>query len=171
MTPLLLSLYSPSVYKVVVTAGDYLLSIYQVHIKPRSGSIPMAELDKYIRKAGFSHGVDPLLVKAVIKVESNFDHDAVSPKGARGLMQLMPDTAKHMSVKDPNDPWENINGGAKYLAWLLKIFKGDLRLTLAAYNAGPKTVRRCDGVPPYPETKRFIRQVMRNYTELRGEDE
>ncbi|MBW1741019.1 MAG: lytic transglycosylase domain-containing protein [Deltaproteobacteria bacterium] len=118
------------------------------------------EYDMYIREAAYRHGVSFSLIKAVIKVESNFDPYAVSRAGAIGLMQIMPDTAKALGVIDPFDPRENIFGGARYLKKLLRQFQGSLPLTLAAYNAGPNKVQSLKCVPPIKETQNFVRRVM-----------
>ena len=116
--------------------------------------------DGVIRWAGRSHGLSPALVKAVVHAESLFDPHAISSKGAQGLMQLMPQTAVALGVENPFSPWENIEGGTRYLAYLLKRFRGDLRLALAAYHAGERTVRRYSGVPPYRETRRYVSRVL-----------
>ncbi|HSW63785.1 MAG TPA: transglycosylase SLT domain-containing protein [Dissulfurispiraceae bacterium] len=110
------------------------------------------------------HNVDPKLVKSVIRAESNWNSMAVSPKGAMGLMQLMPQTAHLMGVGNAFDPEENIEGGVKYLRYLLGRFNGNLTLALAAYNAGPKTVERKGGVPGIPETVNYVQKVMGDYT-------
>ena len=118
--------------------------------------------DKDIRYAARAHKVDPMLIKAIIKMESAFNYRAVSSKGAQGLMQLMPATAKDLKVKDPFNPRENIYGGTKYIKWLLKRFDGDVRLSLAAYNAGPARIRK-KKIPRIPETIAYVRKVLRQY--------
>ncbi|MEW6427484.1 MAG: transglycosylase SLT domain-containing protein [Thermodesulfobacteriota bacterium] len=118
--------------------------------------------DQHISTAASKYGVDPKLIKAVIKVESAFNHHAVSRKGAKGLMQLMPETIQDMQVGNPFDPRENIEGGTRYLKWLLDSF-GELELALAAYNAGPGRVREVGGIPAIPETRQYVRKVLRAY--------
>lgn len=112
-----------------------------------------------INQAARQHGVDPALVRAVIHAESAFRPNALSPKGAQGLMQLMPTTAQDLAVEDPLIPEQNIDGGVRYLAWLLAQHQGNTRLATAAYNAGPGAVRRHQGVPPFAETKTYIERV------------
>lgn len=125
-----------------------------------------ADFEHHVRAAASHYDIDPQLIKAVIKVESNFDHLAVSEKGARGLMQLMPGTAAEMNVYNLFDPRENIMGGACYLKQLLGRFNGNLPLTLAAYNAGPTAVERCGGIPNFEETQRYVRSVLLYYRKL-----
>ena len=117
--------------------------------------------DGYIAEAARTHGVSFSLIKAVIRAESAFDPDAVSTKGACGLMQIMPATARELGVADPFDPRENILGGARYLRELLNQFGGSIPLAVAAYNAGPGTVQSVNGVPPYDETQSYVRRVLR----------
>lgn len=109
------------------------------------------------------HKIDPSLVRAVIKTESNFRNDAVSKKGARGLMQLMPQTANELNIKNSFDPEENIDGGVRYLKYLLDTFDGNLSLSLAAYNAGPELVQRLGRVPSIKETRDYVRRVLSLY--------
>lgn len=115
------------------------------------------------------HGLDPLLVEAVVRTESSYDPYAVSGVGAQGLMQLMPDTAALVGVSNPFDPAQNIAGGTLYLSWQLQTFSGDVTMALAAYNAGPAAVQRWGGVPPYPETVEYVRRVLEQYRQLQAE--
>ena len=119
--------------------------------------------DDAIRAASLRHGVDPQIVKSVMLVESNFNPRAVSRKGARGLMQLMPETARRFGVTDRFDPLENLRGGVEYLAGLLRLFSGDVTLALAAYNAGENAVARHAGVPPFAETREYVRRALVAY--------
>ena len=114
------------------------------------------------------HGLDPNLVLAVIGVESAFQPGAVSHKGAQGLMQLMPGTAREMGVTDSLDPAQNVDGGTRYLRMLIAQYGGDLGKALAAYNAGPGAVKRYGGVPPYRETHHYINRVLRRYQRARA---
>ena len=118
---------------------------------------------KQIDYWGKRYNIDPNLIKAIIRAESGFDRYAVSQKGAQGLMQLMPDTAREMRVSDPFDPGQNIAGGVRYLRKLLKMFNGNLVLSLAAYNAGPGKVEKAGGVPRINETRRYIQRVLNYY--------
>jgi len=115
-----------------------------------------------IEKVSAKHGLSPQLVSAVIRVESCYDRRAVSRSGARGLMQLMPATALSLGVNDSFDPEQNIDGGVRYLARMLERFK-DLRLGLAAYNAGPETVEAFQDVPPYPDTVSYVTRILKLY--------
>ncbi len=134
----------------------------------RGSSYNSRSYDSYIKKVGNRYNVDPNLIKAVIKAESSFNRYAVSKKGAKGLMQLMPETARELRVKDPFDPKENIDGGTRYLRKLLDTFKGDLALTLAAYNAGPTLVKRYNRIPRIPETLNYVKKVLRQYRAYKG---
>jgi soluble lytic murein transglycosylase-like protein len=122
--------------------------------------------DSIIKDASLKHGVDSSLVKAVIRAESDFDKDAVSKAGAQGLMQLMPETAKKMAVKDCFDPGENIHAGVRYLKRQLQNFQNDVKLALAAYNAGESAVRKYGRIPPYEETQTFVTRVLRYWDEF-----
>lgn len=116
--------------------------------------------DGLIRQVALNQGVDPDLVKGIIHVESRYNPQALSSKGAMGLMQLMPETASLLGVRDPWDPLDNITGGTKYISYLLKKYNGDLSKALAAYNAGPGAVDAYDGIPPYQETQDYVRHVL-----------
>jgi len=124
--------------------------------------IPMP-LRTLVEVISANHGVDPALVRAVIKAESNFNRWAVSPKGARGLMQLIPETGRRYGVQDFFDPKQNVEGGVQYLRFLLEKFNGNLDLSLAAYNAGENVVERLGRIPPIPETTNYVRRVRANY--------
>lgn len=119
-----------------------------------------AEFDPIINSCALQYGVDKSLVKAVIHAESGYDPNAVSAKGASGLMQLMPQTAKSLKVANSFDPADNIRGGVRYLKFLLDTFRGDVTLALAAYNAGLSRVAQYNGVPPYEETRNYVARVM-----------
>lgn len=125
-------------------------------------------IDEIIREIAAEYEIDADLVKAVITVESNSDPRAVSRKGAQGLMQLMPATARDLNVRRPFDPRENIIGGVKYIKGLMASY-GDLRLALAAYNAGPGAVNKYAGIPPYRETINYVKRVLRCYKRFRKE--
>lgn len=140
-------------------------SRYRLYLQTpkKTVSAYIKEYGGIISQASKRFGVDFSLIKAVIKAESDFDHKAVSSKGAQGLMQLMPETADIMAVKNPFNPEENIFGGTRYLSLLLKRFDNNKKLALAAYNAGPKNVETYKGIPPFPETKTFVKRVLNYY--------
>jgi soluble lytic murein transglycosylase-like protein len=125
------------------------------------------EYEAHVRTAAGKYKLPVPLLRAVMAVESNYDHRAVSSKGAIGLMQLMPGTARDMFVADAWDPAQNIDGGARYLRILANLYDGDVVKTLAAYNAGPEAVRRAGGVPNIPETQLYVRKVIDLYEAFR----
>jgi len=127
---------------------------------PTSGD---PQLDRIIFEAGQKQGIDPRFLHAVIWQESKYKLKARSHAGAQGLMQLMPDTAKRFGCDDPHDPVENIQAGTKYLSWLLKRFDGNVELALAGYNAGEGSVDKYDGIPPYNETKNYVKIISKRY--------
>ncbi len=134
---------------------------------PESGD-RFTRYDGVIAEAARLYQLPPDFVRAVVKVESNFNPNAVSRTGACGLMQLMPGTARSMGVVNPFDPRQNIFGGTRYLRFLANTFSGDLVLTVAAYNAGEGAVQRYRGVPPYDETRRYVQRVLHHYYNFRN---
>jgi hypothetical protein len=130
----------------------------------------ISDYDTIIEKVSGKYNIDSTLVKAIIKAESNFDNKAVSPVGAKGLMQLMPATAAALQVTDSFHPENNIEGGVRYLRYLFKVFKGNLPLVLAAYNAGENTVMRYNNmIPPYRETRNYVKKVLNYLEQYRNE--
>lgn len=144
----------PPTYEPVAAADEG-----PVEIRSRG---PKAIVDM-VKQIAPEYAVHPQLALAVIQAESNFDPRAVSPKNAQGLMQLIPETAARFRVKNAFDPKQNLRGGLAYLRWLLAYFEGDLALVAAAYNAGEGTVERYRGVPPYGETRRYVKKVLETY--------
>lgn len=118
---------------------------------------------EYAERYSRAHNLSPALVKAIIRAESNGNRFAVSRKGAKGMMQLMPFTSKRLNVTDPFDPIENIEGGVKYIKELLGTFRGNVVHAVAAYNAGPAAVQKYGGIPPYPETRIYVKRVLNFY--------
>ena len=126
------------------------------------------QYDRIILEAAKEHKVDAALIHAVIKQESCYYNLAVSHAGAEGLMQLIPATARRFNVSNSFIPSQNINAGTKYLAWLLKRFKGNIRFAVAGYNAGEGKVDRYKGIPPYKETRNYVKKVIKNYRQFKG---
>lgn len=145
-------------------ASDYLSRIRHQKLLLEPGfTTPQSLYDNFIAKAATKHDVDAALIRAVIFVESGYQPKAISPKGAEGLMQLMPETAKQYGVKDTFDPEQNIQGGTQYLQDLLNKYEGNISLALAAYNAGENAVTKYNGIPPYQETINYIEKVINLY--------
>ena len=160
----------------VTVPSDLVANIVPNEIVEDQGADPaqvqlLPHLESVIQPAAAKYGLDPNLVAAVIWAESSGDPNAVSKKGARGLMQLMPATARSLGVGNVLDPAQNVDGGSHYLRQMLDEHDGDLSLALAAYNAGPDAVRQYGGVPPYPETRDYVGRVMRVYERAREADE
>ncbi len=153
---------------VPTTEGKWILIIKEKRVHFNLGK-NFEKYDPEIWKASQKYSVDYNLVKAVIKAESNFNPKAVSRAGARGLMQLMPQTANLLQVNDSFHPEENIDGGVRYLRYLLNLYNDNLQLALAAYNAGEKAVFKYRGIPPYQETQTYVQRVLRYYQEYSRE--
>jgi len=155
----------------LVQPDGSLLITDQPLLPPAIAVVPVASREHPIETIARRHGVDPLLVRAVIRVESNFDARAVSPKGAAGLMQLMPETAMRYGVDNRFDPAQNVDGGVRYLRDLMAMFDGNLSLALAAYNAGEGAVIKYGRrIPPYPETQQYVVGVRSFYNQFRRTD-
>jgi hypothetical protein len=147
--------------------AKYVLVLKEKRILFRPG-IDVKKFDQIIINAANKHKIDPALIKAVIKAESNFNNQAISPVGAQGLMQLMPATASQLQVEDAFHPEKNIEGGVRYLRYLLNLYRGNLTLALAAYNAGEKAVAKYHNqVPPYRETQNYVKRVLSFYNSFR----
>ena len=139
---------------------------YRLYLKEKPQITQRYSTKKYdalISDASERYGVSFPLLKAIIKAESDFDPHAVSKKGATGLMQIMPENFKPLGIRDPFDPWQNINAGARYFKQMYDRFKGKLALSLAAYNAGPTAVDHYKTIPPYEETEEYVRRVLKYY--------
>jgi soluble lytic murein transglycosylase len=146
---------------------------YKIYIRTpnKSPTQYIKEYEGIIQQAATRFRLDPFLIKAVIKAESDFDENAISTKGAQGLMQLMPETANELAVEDPFDPEENIFGGTRYLGQLMDRFKQNWQLAIAAYNAGPENVDAYNGIPPFEETQTFVKRVLSYYDAYKKKNE
>lgn len=131
--------------------------------------VPPEQIDALVQQNASIWQVDPALIKSVIANESSFNANATSPVGAQGLMQLMPETAATLGVRNPYDPAQNVAGGTRYLRGLLDRFKGDTRLAVAAYNAGPNAVEKYGDVPPYSETQNYVQNVLGSLDKYRAQ--
>jgi soluble lytic murein transglycosylase-like protein len=143
------------------TKEEMVLYIREAPINGSSKRFDPDRFDAIILEASRETGLSFSLIKALIRVESNFNHQAVSHMGAKGLMQIMPKNMKDLDIKDPFDPYQNIMGGSRYLRQMLKRFDGQLVLALAAYNAGPTVVEKYNAVPPYKETRNYVDKIIR----------
>ncbi len=149
------------------TSSGFKLYIREKKVEPNIGPVSKA-YDAIIKKAQIKYGIAFSLIKAVIHAESGFNPRAVSKKGAKGLMQIMPDNYKALSVSDPFDPFQNIMGGTRYLKQLLNRYDAKLPLALAAYNAGPTAVDLYRRIPPYTETQNYVQKVMTLYNRYKN---
>ena len=149
-----------SVKTVLATVGLLALA---AHLAAAAASDLRRLYNPIIKRAADTHRIDQELIHVVIRAESNYDAFAISSAGAMGLMQLMPATARQYGVNNVFDPVQNIEGGVRYLKDLVRLYNGQTRLVLAAYNAGQEAVRKYKGIPPYPETKSYIAGIMKSY--------
>jgi soluble lytic murein transglycosylase-like protein len=152
--------YANRMLRYVSAARDRLPSCMRASVVPAHWPAHKREVAMLVLKLAHEYAVRPQLALAVVEAESNFDPRARSPKNALGLMQLIPETAKRFGVKNALDPNENVRGGLAYLRWLLSYYRGSVELAVAAYNAGEDVVDRFRGVPPYPETRDYVRRIM-----------
>lgn len=143
---------------------------YELYLREGAKEFPAVQgpaatgwMIEYAERYARAHNLSPALVRAIIRAESNGDRFAVSRKGAKGMMQLMPFTSKRLKVSDPFDPIQNIEGGVKYIKELLNDFRGNIAHAVAAYNAGPAAVKKYGGIPPYQETRLYVKRVMDYY--------
>lgn len=150
-------------YLDVPTANIAAIEQEKLPPKPASPPPPVADVHSAIAAASDKHDLDPDLINSVIRAESSFNPAAVSPKGARGLMQLMPGTAATLGVNNAFDPGSNVDGGTRYLRELLARYNNDLAKALAAYNAGPQRVEQYHGIPPYRETRAYVSRIIRDF--------
>jgi soluble lytic murein transglycosylase-like protein len=150
---------SPRAIRTARAAAGEVDSYLDKHSGGESSTARRKSIDKVIDEAAARHHVDPNLVRALVKVESNFNPSAVSRKGAMGLMQLMPQTARLYDINNPFDPEQNVDAGVRHLKGLLENFGGDVQLSLAAYNAGQGAVERNRGIPPYTETRNYVKRI------------
>lgn len=150
-------------FSLFLTAASLFLSFFSSVAGARPAQEAKGQYDPIIKTWAKAFSVPADLVHSIIKAESNYDSWAVSPKGAAGLMQLMPETAAQYGVKDRFDPEDNIKGGVKYLKDLCRLYGNNTKLVLAAYNAGQEAIKKFKGIPPYPETREYISRVMASY--------
>lgn len=147
-------------------ASLLMLAVVSLGIDAQAEPQPASRFDGMIKSIAANHGLEPSLIHSIIQAESDYDPYAVSSKGAAGLMQLMPETAQRYGVNNVFDPWENIEGGVKYIKDLMRLFGRNTDHVLAAYNAGQNAVKKYGGVPPFPETERYINKVKAAYPKL-----